>query len=141
MTDVETALQTDRTIDIVTVGAKTGLKRITEIWFTNIQGRIIICGTPSNDGSSGRRRPRDWLANMKANPEFQFCFKETIKLCLPARAIPVVDTWDRRQIMSAPAARWYREQGCSIDDLVDGSPIVEVMFLDEYQYLNQSIMV
>jgi hypothetical protein len=138
MIDVKTALETDRTIDIVTVGAKTGISRTTEIWFTNIQGRIIICGTPSADGSPGRYKPRDWLANLKANPEFQFCLKESIKLCMPARAVPIIDTWDRRQIMSAPATSWYREQGSSIDDLVAGSPIVEVTFLGDYIYLNLS---
>jgi hypothetical protein len=138
MIDVKAALKTDRTIDIVTIGAKTGIKRITEIWFTNINGRIIICGTPSADGSPGQRRPRDWLANLKVNPEFQFCFKESIKLCLPARAVPIIDIWDRRQIRSAPASSWYRVQGCSSQDLVTGSPIVEVMFLDKYEHLNRS---
>ena len=137
MTDVGTALETDRTIDIVTVGAKTGIKRITEIWFTNIEGRIIICGTPSADGNPGQYKPRDWLANLKANPEFQFCLKESIKLCMPATAVPIVEITDRRQIMSAPATNWYREQGCSIDDLVAWSPIVEVVFLGDYRYLNR----
>ena len=134
--NVATALKTDRTIDMVTIGARTGTRRITEIWFTNIDGRIVICGTPSNDGSLGPRSRRDWLANLKANPEFAFCLKESVKLCLPARAVLVTDPLDRRQIMSASATRWYRDQGYSIDDLVAGSPIVDVIFLGEYQYLN-----
>jgi len=33
------ALLRDRTIDIVTTGARTGLQRRTEIWFTNMAGR------------------------------------------------------------------------------------------------------
>jgi F420H(2)-dependent quinone reductase len=134
--NVETALKTDRTIDIVTIGARTGIKRITEIWFTNIDGRIVICGTPSTDGSLGPRSRRDWLANLKANPEFAFCLKSSVKLCLPARAVLVSDASDRRQIMRASATRWYRDQGYSVDDLVAGSPIVDVIFLGEYQYLN-----
>lgn len=139
MIAVETALKIDRTIDIVTVGAKTGIKRVTEIWFTNIEGRIIICGTPSADGSHGPRKPRNWLANLKADPEFEFCLKSSINLCLPARAVPVIDLLDRRQIMSSHATSWYREQGYSIDDLVAGSPIVDVTFLGDYQHLNRSI--
>jgi MinD-like ATPase involved in chromosome partitioning or flagellar assembly len=138
MTDLETALKTDRTIDIITVGAKSGKKRTTEIWFTNIEERIIICGTPSSDGARGRYKPRDWLANLKANPAFQFCFKESIKRCIPARAMPIVDIADRTQIMSAPETSWYRERGFSIDDLVAGSPIVEITFLGDYSYLNRS---
>ena len=132
MVDLETALKTDRKIDIVTVGARTGIERVTEIWFTNIEGRIVICGTPSADGKYGRRKPRDWLANLKANPEFKFCLKTLIKLCLPARAVLVLDPLDRMQVMSNPATSWYREQGYSVDDLVAGSPIVDVTFLGDY---------
>ncbi len=139
MTDLENALKTDRTIDIITIGAKTGLRRVTEIWFTNIDGRIIICGTPSANGRFGRPRERDWLANLKANPEFEFCFKESITFCVPARATPVVDAQDRRLIMNAPATRWHRERGFSIDDLVAGSPIVDVLFAGAYTYLNRPI--
>jgi len=136
VTEIEAALRTERTIDIITVGAKTGMKRTTEIWFTNIQGRIIICGTPSADGDPGKRRPRDWLANLKAKPEFEFCLKEAFRLCLPAKARIITDPADRRQIMGAQETRWYRDQGFSVEDLVLGSPIVEVFFLGAYQYLN-----
>ncbi|MEM7022220.1 MAG: nitroreductase/quinone reductase family protein [Pseudomonadota bacterium] len=134
--EVEAALRTDRTIDIVTIGAKTGLRRITEIWFTNVDGRIVICGTPSGDGRPGSRKGRDWLANLKANPEFEFCLKDSIQLCLPARAVPVTGPSERRRIMSADATSWYRDQGYSVDELVAGSPIVDVTFLGDYQYLN-----
>lgn len=134
MNAIERALRSDRTIDIVTIGARTGLKRVTEIWFMNIEGRIVICGTPSAGGRDGLRKPRDWLANLKAHPGFAFCFKETIELCLPARALPVVDPVDRRRIMAAPETRWYRDQGFTVDDLVAGSPIVDVRFLDEPRF-------
>lgn len=137
--NVEAALRTDRTIDIVTIGARTGIRRITEIWFTNIDGRIVICGTPSTDGSLGPRSRRDWLANLKANPKFEFCLKNSVQLCLPARAVLVTDPLDRKRIMSAPATRWYRDQGYSINDLVAESPIVEVIFLGGYQHLNSVV--
>jgi hypothetical protein len=130
------ALKTDRLIDIVTIGARTGSQRVTEIWFVNIDGRIVICGTPSADGPLGPRRPRGWLANLKANPRFEFCLKESVVCSLPAKAIEVTDATDRRRIMMAPQTRWYREQGFSIADLVEHSPIVDVFFLDEYTYLN-----
>ena len=137
VTDIEKALRTDRLIDIITVGRKSGMRRTTEIWFTNIQGRIIICGTPSSDGHPGKRRPRDWLANLKANPAFDFCFKESNATCLPARALEITDAEDRRRIMSAPETAWYRDQGFSVDELTLGSPIVEVIFLGDYRYLNR----
>jgi hypothetical protein len=68
------------------------------------------------------------LANLKVNPEFTFCLKESINAELPARAVEIVDEEDRRYLMSAPATKWYRDQVDSIDELVMNSPIVEVFF-------------
>ena len=126
--EIREALRKDRTIDIITIGAKTGLPRRIEIWFTNVNGRIIICGTPSGQGGKGPYKPRDWLANLKAHPEFTFCLKESLNIELPARAVEIVDPEDRRYLMSAPETQWYRDQVGSIDDLVNWSPIVEVFF-------------
>jgi hypothetical protein len=128
--EIRDALGKDRTIDIVTIGAKSGLPRRTEIWFTNVNGRIIICGTPSATGEKGPYSRRDWLANLRANPAFTFCLKESMKMELPARAVEIVDPEDRRYLMSAPETKWYREQVDSVDDLVNKSPIVEVFFED-----------
>ena len=128
--NITEALKNDRTIDIITTGAKSGLPRKIEIWFTNVDGRIIICGTPGSRGEKGPRMPRDWLANLKANPEFLFCLKESLQVELRALAMIITDPQDRRQIMSAPETQWYRDQVNSIDELVAGSPIVEVFFLD-----------
>jgi PPOX class probable F420-dependent enzyme len=127
---IRQALRTDRTIDIITTGAKSDLPRRIEIWFTNVGGRIIICGTPDAIGGKGPRKPRDWLANLKAHPRFTFCLKESLQAELPARAVVIEDPQDRRRLMSAPETQWYRDQVDSIDDLVAGSPIVEVFFGD-----------
>lgn len=127
---IRDTLQKDRTIDIITIGAKTGLPRKIEIWFTNVNGRIIICGTPNAKGGKGHYSPRDWLANLRALPDFTFCLKESIQIELPATAVEIVDPEDRRYLMSAPETKWYRDQVDSIDDLVNGSPIVEVFLED-----------
>ena len=126
--EIRNALKKDRTIDIITIGAKSGLPRKIEIWFTYINGRVIICGTPNTTGGKGARTPRDWLANLKANPEFTFCLKESLNVELPARAVEIVDPEDRRYLMSTPETKWYRDQVASVDDLVKYSPIVEVFF-------------
>jgi F420H(2)-dependent quinone reductase len=126
---IRQALATDRTIDIVTTGARSGLQRRTEIWFTNIGGRIYICGTPDATGEGGPRARRDWLANLTAHPEFLFCLKESVQAELPARAEIISDPMERRRIMSAPKTQWYRDQVESVDVLVAGSPIVEVVFV------------
>jgi hypothetical protein len=124
--DIKKALERDRTIDIITIGVKTGLPRRIEIWFTNVNGRIIICGTPNAEGGKGARTPRDWLANLRANPDFTFCLKESLQMELPAKAMEITDPEDRRYLMSAPETQWYRDQVESIDILVKESPIVEV---------------
>jgi hypothetical protein len=135
--ETKNALEKDKTIDIITTGAKTGLPRKKEIWFWNIGGRIIITGTPDAGEGKGTRTPRDWLANLKANPEFVFILKESVHAELSARAVEIVDPEDRRDLMSAPETKWYRDQGNSIEDLVTGSPIVEVFFEDFSHKLNQ----
>lgn len=127
---IREALNNDKLIDIITTGAKSGKSRTTEIWFTNVAGRIIITGTPTAGAGKGPRVRRDWLANLSANPEFTFVLKESIHAKLPARAEVIVDTEDRRRLMSAPETIWYREQVDSVEELVEGSPVVEVFFKD-----------
>jgi len=128
--EIRSALRNDRTIDIITIGAKSGLPRKTEIWFNNIDGRIIICGTPDAKGGKGPHTPRDWLANLRVNPEFTFCLKESMSVELLARAVEILDPDDRRYLMSVPETKWYRDQVDSIDDLVNNSPIIEVFFIE-----------
>ena len=128
--EIQAALRNDQTIDIITIGAKSGLPRRIEIWFTKVNGRIIICGKTNATGDKVHYTPRDWLANLRAHPEFTFCLKESLQAELPARALEIVDPEDRRYLMSAPETKWYRDQVDSVDDLVHGSPIVEVFFRD-----------
>src|SRR5260370_16725120 len=58
---IRTALARGGTIDITTVGRKSGKPRRLEIVFHNIDGRIYINGTPPPP------RPT-WLAHPAANP-------------------------------------------------------------------------
>jgi deazaflavin-dependent oxidoreductase (nitroreductase family) len=74
---VQQALRQDRVIDITTSGRKTGLPRRKEIWFHNVDDCLYITGTPG--------RPRDWLANLLAHPQFTFHLKESVQADLPAR--------------------------------------------------------
>lgn len=131
---IRSALRTDQTIDIITTGRRSGLPRRIEIWFVNLDGEIVICGTVS-DHDPGRPYPRDWLANLAADPRLVFCLKESLVAELPATAEIVRDPARRRRIMSAAETRWYREQGESLDDLVAGAPIVSITFVDEAAWL------
>ena len=108
-------------IDITTTGRRSGQPRRVEIWFHNIDGRIIITGTPG---------PRNWLANLAVNPKFTFHLKGTVRADLPARARLITDPDERRAIMSAPETGWYRDQVGGIEPLAKGSPMLEVEFTD-----------
>jgi hypothetical protein len=131
---VRRALETDTTVDIVTTGRRTGQPRTIEIWFVNLGGRIHITGTVS-DHDPGTPYPRDWLANLIAEPRMIFRLKESVRADLPARAEVVRDPLRRRQVFTRPETRWYREQGETIDDLVVGAPLVELTFVEAAAWL------
>jgi deazaflavin-dependent oxidoreductase (nitroreductase family) len=116
---VQHALVHDRTIDITTKGRKTGQLRLTEIWFHNIDGDLYITGTP------GRR---DWYANLVAHPEFRFRLKQSTQADLLARARPIIEPGQRREII----ARIHQKLGGNrdLEAWVEGSPLVQVELLD-----------
>ena len=58
---IKRALSRGHTIDITTTGRRTGEARRIEIVFHNIDGRIIITGSPRSD------RRRSWLYNLDAD--------------------------------------------------------------------------
>ena len=134
---LQRALAEDRLIDIVTRGAKSGTTRTTEIWFTKIGDEIFICGTPSADGSQGSRRRRDWLANLKAHPEFTFVLKESVGAALSAIGTVITDRDERTRVFSSPATKWYRDQAGSVARLVDEAPLVKVTFVGAASPLNR----
>jgi len=117
--DILSALNHDDTIDITTTGRRSGLPRRIEIWFRRVDDRTYITGTPGT---------RDWYANLLADPRFTFHLKQSARADLPAVAAPILDPAERRRILADPSMAWYHGQVGSIDDLVEGSPLVEVRF-------------
>ena len=115
--DITAALESDRTIDITTTGRKTGEPRRLEIWFHNLDGRILITGTPGS---------RSWYANLLANPGFTFHLKESAQADLAAVAHPIVDPVERRAVLEVLLQRLgYHDR---IDAWIADSPLVEVTF-------------
>src|SRR5262249_18115345 len=88
---IRRALESDRTIDITTIGRRSGEARRIEVWFYRYDGRIFLSGSP------GRR---DWYANLLANHEFTFHLKGSAKADLPARARPITDEVERREVIA-----------------------------------------
>ena len=115
------ALEHDLTIDITTTGRKTGQPRRLEIWFHNLDGVLFLTGLP---------RPCSWYANLCAHPEFTFHLKGSVQADLAARATPVLEPSQRREIL----ARIQRKPGRTGEDLaarVASSPLVKIDLLPQ----------
>ena len=110
--DIE-QLAARRTIDLTTYGRKTGLPRRIEIWWFQVDGRIVITGTP------GRR---DWLANVIANPAVVVHVDGT-DIEATARVVEEPDL--RRTVFTQPSTRWYSTQA-ELDRLVETAPMIEL---------------
>ena len=114
---IDAALSRGGTIDITTIGRRTGQPRRIEIVFHRIDGRIWISGIPST-------RKRAWLANLEANPRFTFHLKGPIAVAdLPATARVVDDPVERRHVLERVARAWRRTD---VDRMVELSPLIEV---------------
>src|SRR5690242_19251548 len=118
---VRRVLESDRTIDITTVGRRSGEPRRIEIWFYRYDGRIFLSGSPGS---------RDWYANLVAHPDFTFHLKGSVQADLPARARPISDESERREVVTGILEELGRGSG-SIDEWVARSPLAEVEFLDQ----------
>ena len=114
---IREALRKDRTIDITTTGRKTGLDRRIEMWFHNVDDEIYITGMP------GRR---SWYANLLTNPAFTFHMKESVRVDLPAKAVPITGEGERRMLLETITMRLGRRG--ALDDWVKQSPLIRVEF-------------
>ena len=113
---IRRALSRGHLIDLTTIRRRTGQPRRIELVFHAIDGRVYISGMPGF--------PRDWLANIKANPAVTFHLKGPVRADLPARAYEVTEPGERRRIMERVAANWGRSD---VDRMMTGSPLVEVI--------------
>lgn len=113
--DLVDQLATSRTVEITTIGHRSGRPVRIEIWWFRFESRFIITGTPG---------PRDWLANLRADPRL---IVHALGQDYPATTQPVTDRDFRRRFFAQPDAEvtWYRTQA-DLNDLIDNAPMVEV---------------
>jgi deazaflavin-dependent oxidoreductase (nitroreductase family) len=117
MTDeLRQLLETVETVEITTKGRRSGEPRRIEIWMYAIDGHYIITGTPG---------PRDWYANLLANPSMTLHLPGNVDL--DATAHSITDKRLRRAVFTAEKTWWYRSQ-TSGEDLIANSPMVEMVF-------------
>jgi deazaflavin-dependent oxidoreductase (nitroreductase family) len=112
---VRRALRHGHTIDITTIGRRSGDARRIEIVFHSFDGRIYISGMPS-------QRTRAWLHNLRANPAFTFHLKQLVQADLLASAREITDASERHEVLTKIARVWHRD-AASMERF---SPLVEV---------------
>ena len=113
--EVEEAFGRDRTVDVTTTGAKSGDPQRIETWTWIGNGVVYLTGSP------GRR---DWYANVKANPELVVHVKRGEPVDLPARARPIEDPAERREVFG----RLVESSRSDLEDWIARSPFAELEF-------------
>jgi deazaflavin-dependent oxidoreductase (nitroreductase family) len=113
--EIRKALSRGGVIDITTTGRQSGKPRRIEIVFHNIGGRVYVSGMP-------RRERRSWLANLEANPQFEFHLKGNVRADLEATARIITDEAERREVLTHVARNWKRDD---VDTMVRYSPLIE----------------
>jgi hypothetical protein len=110
--DVRQALERQQTVEITTVGRRTGRPQRIETWRYLAGGRFWLTGSP------GRR---DWYANLLAQPGFTLHLKDRD---LPVRGRPVTDPDERAAVFGeiVPGLSWAG----SLESWLAGSPLVEI---------------
>jgi deazaflavin-dependent oxidoreductase (nitroreductase family) len=114
---IRRALGRGHTIDITTTGRRTGKARRIELVFHNVDGRLIISGSPS-------RRTRGWIHNLDADPHLNFHLKRSVKADLPATGRVITDPAERRQLAEWIVANAWPNQ--DVEAMVGFSPFLEV---------------
>jgi deazaflavin-dependent oxidoreductase (nitroreductase family) len=115
---IRRALENDRTIDITTIGRRSGQARRIEIWFYRYDGRVFLSGSPGSRG---------WYANLLSHPEFTFHLKGSVQADLPAIARPITEEDERRAVVAGILEELGRTPG-DLEGWVAGSPLAEVEF-------------
>ena len=120
----------ERTIDITTTGRRSGAPRRIEIVFYRFENSIYLSGIPAP-------RPRAWLLNLAAEPQFVFHLKHGVVADLPATATVITDPAECRRSFSAFVEQFNARHGpdgpwpkAVLEDWVQGSPLATVTFVE-----------
>ena len=114
---IRRALDRGHTIDMTTTGRRTGKPRRIELVFYNIDGRLIISGSPN-------RRKRGWIHNLEADPHLTFHLKRSVHADLPGTGRVITDPAERRQLAEWIVANAWPNQ--DVETMVGFSPFIEV---------------
>ena len=124
---VKEAMDRGGIADITTIGRKTGEERRIEIYFHQFDGAYYLTGKPG--------RPRDWNANIIANPEFTIHLKKGVTADVEVVGEPESDREERAQILRrALVESWGSEPEkaeASLHKWVNTSPFIRFRPVEE----------
>ena len=115
--EVRQALDEQLTVEITTIGRRSGQPRRLETWRYRAAGRYWLTGSPG---------ARDWYANLVAQPAFTLHLRGRD---LPARARLVTDPDERAAVFGeiVPTLSWAG----SLAAWIAGSPLVEIQLAED----------
>lgn len=113
---IRRVLRHGHTIDITTIGRRSGEERRIEMTFHSFDGHLYLSGIPNPD------RARAWLQNLRAHPAFTFHLKQLLQADLSATAREVTEESERREVFGKIAKVWNRD----VETMLVHSPLVEV---------------
>jgi len=116
-TSVQAALRRGGIIDITTTGRQSGKPRRIEIVMFDFDGHLYITGMPG--------RPRDWLANLAADPRMVVHLKRGVVADLPATARIIREPQERRRVLTLATAAWRQSE--RLEAFVASAPLIEVI--------------
>lgn len=118
----------DRTIDITTIGRRSGRPRRIEIVFYRAGDDIYLSGIPAPTR-------RAWLINLAAHPRFTFHLKHGVLADLPATATVIDEPAERRRVLTVFVDEFNRRRSpdspwpvAVVDEWVQHSPLARVTF-------------
>jgi hypothetical protein len=117
---IEQALGRGGIVDITTMGRKSGQSRRIEIYLHNFDGDLYLTGRPGF--------PRDWIANLTADPHMILHLKKGLTADLPATAKVITNPEEKaRIILRARVESWGADPDqarADLDHWVATSPLV-----------------
>jgi deazaflavin-dependent oxidoreductase (nitroreductase family) len=113
---VEAVLRRGGVIDITTTGRRSGRPRRIEIVLFCFDGHLYITGRPG--------RPRDWLANLTADPRMTVHLKRELVADVPSTARIIREPQERRRVLTLATAVWH--QSDRLEAYVASAPLIEV---------------